>query len=123
MQGPKVLICGTKPPCPSYSFKVVEVLPDTGSSQLWLPTTLCPACNQVILDRKHPDLKSVRQVVDVQKAQASFLNCSSEQCVGKCSPELLERFGIKDKDTSCAPHGGTCTSFIHPGDYNIQART
>lgn len=52
---------------------------------------------QVILDRQHPDLKSIRPVVDVAKAQATFINCTSEQCVGKCSDELLERFGIKDK--------------------------
>lgn len=36
------------------SIQVVEVLPDTGSSQLWLPTTICHACNQVSpCHRKH----------------------------------------------------------------------
>ena len=44
------------------------------------------------LDRDHPDVKSIRSVVDVQKAQAVFINCTSEQCAGLCSPAVLKDF-------------------------------
>lgn len=65
----------------------------------------------MIVDRAHPDLSSIMPLVDPVKAQAPLVNCSSAECVGQCSPELLSLLDIRDAETYCAPHGGVCTTF------------
>jgi hypothetical protein len=70
---------------------------DTGSSDLWLASSLCRDCERVVvsLNRSHPDISSIRPVVDTRKAKASFINCTSELCVGTCTQELLDELELE----------------------------
>ena len=40
-------------------------------------------------------------MVDIAQARATYLNCTSERCVGKCTPELLKKLNIEDKVWVC----------------------
>lgn len=104
------------------------------------PSYLTSDCNkaEIIIDRAHPDLSSVRPVVDLDKAKASLVDCASEMCTGTCTTEFLEDMGIKvrlesirpfhpqpssefpiqtptpSQSAFCGPHGGVCANLTKP---------
>lgn len=41
--------------------------------------------------------------MDVKKAGATVIDCANEQCVGKCTPELLKRFNIEGQVMNLTP--------------------
>lgn len=64
------------------------------------PTPQTSNTNQVLVDREHPNFQVVKPVVDVGKARAAFVNCTSEQCGGQCTPDLVKGLG-GDKVCMC----------------------
>jgi len=83
--------------------QAVDVLIDTGSHDLLIPTDLCTTCSQEI----------VSQRLDIATAEAVFVRCDDVVgCVGQCTPSMLEGVGLVNRADSpavyCGPYGGMC---------------
>lgn len=81
--------------------QAIDVLVDTGSFDLLIPSDLCTACSHV------------SQRLNVASAGVDFVHCGDAmRCHGQCMPDVLNLFGSTSQTIPpqlyCGPHGGIC---------------
>lgn len=57
------------------------------------------------ISRTRPE--TIRPLLDVEKANGTFILCDDKRCTGQCTPEHLADIDL-GADTVCGPHRGTC---------------
>ena len=87
----------------SFQGQIIDVLIDTGSHDLLIPTTLCSDCAADV----------VSQRLDLGAAGAALVGCDDAACRGQCTPQLLAEYGFLDQQDGaqavCGLHGGVCS--------------
>lgn len=66
------------------------------------------------VDRTHPDLSSIRPVVDVGKAKATLVDCTTELCTGTCTAEFLQELKLEVSQHPCPTPNGVHSEYILP---------
>ena len=64
----------------------LELLVDTGSSDMFVASEICKICDEVVTSRRHKP-EATRPLLDLEAANARPLTCEDPACVGHCTPE------------------------------------